>query len=641
MQEDFNPYLEWLGRPDGQPPANYYELLGLRCYEDNPTIILQTADARIAQLRAIAPGARAALWQQIMDQLNWAKVCLLDPRAKAGYDMALRGQQMAAPSAPSAPPMVVDQPTEAPLDQSALAGIPYQHPSHRRKKSRKPQLIGWFLTLVALASIAAFVAMLLKERQQTEERAIALAETDMSDAPLFGKASHPKPGDAPAAGAAAKNTKQPPNAKRPDVEPAKDSSTDEPMPGLPDLSTALVTGGSTGKKSDAAEKTDSADEKSSKDGSAAAKKTQEADKPEPPADPAKQAVMEQELSKAREAMAERKLTVARQHVKTALANAQLKADRARCERTQLLLDFLTRFWKEMRDILTRLQPGDEVPLGDTPVIVVSADAREVTFRTEARNQTYAIDRLPNSIIMALVRERFAKNRDANVLLGAYLSVDSEGDPAMACRLWQEVTKDGADMTDMIADLTAATSLLADGTRPEAPSDQAKLQQAEQAMKTKLRAEFEEATSAAKKLELANALIERSRAVKGNPELRFVMLREAADQAAAAGKAAVACAAVDQLARYFTFDEVAMKAAAMEQAAKKAHGTQACRETAEQILKVMEQAVAKGQAADAKRLATIAVALAKKSANGPLMRRVQMVVQQVGTSSGSARKTAEE
>lgn len=638
MQEDFNPYLEWLGRPDGQQPANYYELLGLRCYEDDPAIILQTADARIAQLRAVAPGDHAAVWQQIMDQLNWAKVCLLDPRAKAGYDLALRGQQMLAPpapSVPSAPPTIVDRTAEAPLDPSALAGIPYQRPPHRvRVKSRKPQLIGWFLTLLALLSIAAFVALLLRERQKTEENAIAAAESsDMSDGPLFGKASPPKATSVPAPEASAE--KQTSKGQKPDAKPAKDSPADDSMSGLPDLSTALVAGGSTGKKSD------SEDEKASKDESSSAKKTKEADKPEPPADPAKQAVLDQELAKAREAMAERKLTVAREHMKTAAANAQIKVDRERCERAQLLLNYLTRFWKEMRDILTKLQPGDEVSFGDTVMVVVSADAKEVTFRSEARNQTYAIDRLPNPIIMALVRERFAKNRDANVLLGAYLSVDSEGDPSMACRLWQEVTKDGLDMTGMIGDLTAATSLLADGSKPEAPSEQAKLQQAEQAMKTRFRAEFEEATSPAKKVELANVLLERSRTIKGNPELRFVMLREATDQAAAAGKATVACAAVDQLARYFAFDDVAMKVAAIEQAAKKVHGSQAYKETTEQILKVMEQAVAKGQVADAKKLAPIAVALAKKSANIPLMRRVQTVSQQVSTSQGPARKATEE
>lgn len=638
MQEDFNPYVEWLGRPDGQQPANYYELLGLRCYEDDPAIILRTADARIAQLRAVAPGAHAALWQQIMDQLNWAKVCLLDPRAKAGYDLALRGQQMvapAAPSAPSAPPMVVDRTAEAPLDPSALAGIPYQRPSHRaRAKSKKPQLIGWFLTLLALSLIAAFVALLLRERQKTEENAIASAgSSDLSDDPLFGKASPPKATSASAPEASA--GKHESNGQKPEAKPVKDSPADDAMSGLPDLSTALVAGVSTGKKSD------SEDEKAGKAGSASAKKSKEADKPEPPADPAKQAVMDQELSKARQAMAERKLTEARQHVKTAAANAQIKADRERCERSQILLDYLARFWKELGDILAKLQPTDEVLMGDTPLIVVSADSKEVTFRSGARNQTYAIDRLPNPIIMALVRERFAKNRDANVLLGAYLSVDSEGDPSMACRLWQEVTKDGLDMTGMIGDLTAATSLLADGSKPEAPSEQAKLKEAEQAMKAKFRAEFEGATSPAKQVDLANLLLERSRRIKGNPELRFVMLREATDQAAAAGKATVACAAVDQLARYFAFDEMAMKVAAIEQAAKKVRGSQAYRETTEEILKVIEQAVAKGQVADAKKLAPIAMTLAKKSANSPLMLRVKAVSQQVSTSQGSARKAAEE
>ncbi len=652
MQEDFNPYLEWLGRRDGQPPANYYELLGIRCYEGDPATILQAADAWIAHLRSIQPGPYAAQWQQILDQLNWAKVCLLDPRAKAGYDSALRGQQMAASPAQSAPPMVMGGAAEPPLDQAALAGIPYQRVPHRaRRKSGKPQLIGWALTLLVLLSIAAFTALLLKARQKTEEansmaQASVGATSETSETPGKGKPSPSKSNQTttakPAAGQQA-STGRKPDAKS-DRTPPKIPPADNMLEGLPDLATALAGGESGGKKSDSGGKTDSATEKVSTESSGSATNSsagKQAKRPAAPPDPAKQEVMEQELSKAREAMAERKLPTARQHVKSALANAQTDEDQARCERAETLVHYLEEFWKRMREILTGLQPGDEVPIRDTVMIVVSADAKEITFRSEARNQTFEIDRLPNQIVMALVRERFAKKSAANVLLGAYLSVDPEGDPSMACQLWQEVSRDGIDMKDMITDLTAANSLLADGSKPEAPSDAAKLQQAEQTMKAKFLAELEAATSSAKKAELADVLLERSRRIKGNPELRFVMLREARDQAAGAGKAALACAAVDQLSRYFTIDDVALKVAAMEEAAKKVRGLQAYRETTEQVLKVAEQALAKGQADEAKRLVPIAITLAKKCSSVPLLRRVQVLSQQVGSSQGSGRKTKDE
>lgn len=90
MQESFDPYVVWLGFPPGQTPKNYYELFGLPLFETDLEKITRAADTLRGQVRQIRPGAYLAQWQQLLDQLNAAKRCLLDPVAKSAYDASLR-----------------------------------------------------------------------------------------------------------------------------------------------------------------------------------------------------------------------------------------------------------------------------------------------------------------------------------------------------------------------------------------------------------------------------------------------------------------------------------------------------------------------------------------------------------------------
>jgi formylglycine-generating enzyme required for sulfatase activity len=89
----FDPYHEWLGiSPDEQPP-NYYRLLGIRDVETSPSVIEHAADQRMLHIRTFQNGRHAAASQQLLNEIAQAKLCLLNPESKAGYDARLKADQ--------------------------------------------------------------------------------------------------------------------------------------------------------------------------------------------------------------------------------------------------------------------------------------------------------------------------------------------------------------------------------------------------------------------------------------------------------------------------------------------------------------------------------------------------------------------
>lgn len=89
MFDAFDPYEMWLGIPKGEQPASHYRLLGLE-FNALPEEIERNWEERMAVVKRRAVGKRAALSQQILNELTRAKVTLLDPRERAQYDDELR-----------------------------------------------------------------------------------------------------------------------------------------------------------------------------------------------------------------------------------------------------------------------------------------------------------------------------------------------------------------------------------------------------------------------------------------------------------------------------------------------------------------------------------------------------------------------
>jgi hypothetical protein len=174
--------------------------------------------------------------------------------------------------------------------------------------------------------------------------------------------------------------------------------------------------------------------------------------PQPAVDPAKREAFRRAVSMARQAIGKRDFAGAKRHLKTAEANLQNPADEAELGRLELLLGNLEEFWKGMRKIVAGLVPAQEIMLGETPIIVVQVDAKQLTVRSEGRNLTYRIDNLPRPIIEALAQSGFVKHPSTYVLLGTYMAMDPNGDRKRAQQLWEQAARQGEDVRDLMAEI---------------------------------------------------------------------------------------------------------------------------------------------------------------------------------------------
>ena len=117
----FDPYHQWLGIPPEHRPPDCYQLLGIRRFEQNPTVISHAAERQLLMLKSLQNGPHGALTQQLMNEVTAARVRLLDPQKKDQYDAELRqrGRKRATP-----PPPVSPDPSVTPSPQVEQPGRP-------------------------------------------------------------------------------------------------------------------------------------------------------------------------------------------------------------------------------------------------------------------------------------------------------------------------------------------------------------------------------------------------------------------------------------------------------------------------------------------------------------------------------------
>ncbi len=575
MQDTFNAYREWLGIPDGRQPGNHYELLGLPLCEGSAEAIAREADALVARIRRIRPGPHLAQWQQMLDAVGQAKACLLDPAAKAAYDAALRGQ------------------TAAP---EALPGV-------------APLLLRMACVMAATAMLVAGL-LLYQHYRQPPETARNDAAAESRPAPRLGPTAPPKPTGQDEPGSSIPPGAQPLGGRI-------EAASPQPKP--------------TGSESQAPAPGDSAvppQEKPAGEepGPEGARPPAGEPGPRPAVDPKKQETFRKAVATARFALTKRDFAAAKRQLEAARATAQAPPEEAEVVRLEALTGNLEEFWKGMRRVLAGLTPAQELTIGNTPIIVVAADATQLTFRSEGKNQTCRLQELPRPVIEALVESGFAKHPSSKILLGTYMAMDPNGDRRRARSLWEEAAEQGEDVTNLLAELDAAARPGVRGSRTLPALDPAKLQEAEQAVKARFQAEYRKATSPGGKSALAQKLLEAGAAIQGEPEAQFVMFREARDLAAAAGKPALACDAVEKIAEVHAVDPLSLKVELLEECAGSARIYQVYREIAEQGLLVLEEAVKAGRGEEAKRIGEVAVSAAQKSRSATLLKSARDAVQ---------------
>jgi len=88
--ESFDPYLKWLGIRDKTRPVNYYRLLGIELFEEDPEVIGEAADRQMGHVRTHQTGRYSQASQQLLNELARAKVCLLNAGRREEYNTQLR-----------------------------------------------------------------------------------------------------------------------------------------------------------------------------------------------------------------------------------------------------------------------------------------------------------------------------------------------------------------------------------------------------------------------------------------------------------------------------------------------------------------------------------------------------------------------
>ena len=89
VSSGFDPYSEWLDLNVSASPLDHYQLLGIRRFEPNATVIAEAADRALSRVRSHRPGANAQAWAHLLDQISAAKSCLTDASMRAEYDRGL------------------------------------------------------------------------------------------------------------------------------------------------------------------------------------------------------------------------------------------------------------------------------------------------------------------------------------------------------------------------------------------------------------------------------------------------------------------------------------------------------------------------------------------------------------------------
>lgn len=82
-------YKDWLGIQETNRPLNFYQLLRLKPFEDNPQVIRDRYKQMNSHVRKFASGDYMAESQALLNELAKAMLCLTDSTRKLEYDISL------------------------------------------------------------------------------------------------------------------------------------------------------------------------------------------------------------------------------------------------------------------------------------------------------------------------------------------------------------------------------------------------------------------------------------------------------------------------------------------------------------------------------------------------------------------------
>jgi len=501
LDSPFNPYREWLRIPDGQRPANYYALFCLPAFEEDVDTIARAADNLRVLVRRIQPGEHVGQWERLLDEIAAGRACLTNPQTKAAYDATMRSTPVMLRQTPQAPPPAAAQdalPSEGqprPLGPSHAAPppppsvAPHGHavpppppptrpivvpPAPPPEAGRMPvpsvvsqappvRPVKASPLLVAKSSEVRPLAEAVPWHQGPLGYAVAFAILIVLGVaayvvtpllvPPAGQATDvaqsPGPAEPVSPEAAEGLTRSTPATKKPGAVDA------EPKAAAPNLDTSSPTAPSADPMSGGAMSSDPMSGGMANAPAASENPTEMASLPPQTdrADEEKQAQFRKTMIECRAAWANRKLSDGQQLLEHAKTLARSDDEKDLVRRCENLNDWLGQFWKMIRQRISTLRAADEIELPKTRIVVVEVVGDVFTFKDEGRVQKYAVDELPGPVVIGLADAWLAKDPATQMIFGAYLALDREGDPPRAAQLWREAGNAGQPVDKLVPDLS--------------------------------------------------------------------------------------------------------------------------------------------------------------------------------------------
>ncbi len=87
---DNDVYHLWLGIPPEEQPPTHYRLLGVPLFEQNAEVIRNAADRQRSHVKRLGVNQFQSIGQELLNEIEIAKICLLRPEKRAAYDEKLR-----------------------------------------------------------------------------------------------------------------------------------------------------------------------------------------------------------------------------------------------------------------------------------------------------------------------------------------------------------------------------------------------------------------------------------------------------------------------------------------------------------------------------------------------------------------------
>ena len=164
---DFDAYHKWLGIPPDDQPPHYYRLLGISLFEKDRTVIISALDQRQSFLKQKSVGPQGELAEPLLEEIQKARLCLLNRLTKAQYDSTLREQGLVAPSVQPVPHSTSPRPKRAAKvgeqPQLAAPANEFQFPTERdleevsinvKRRERRSRRISWTINALVVGTIA-------------------------------------------------------------------------------------------------------------------------------------------------------------------------------------------------------------------------------------------------------------------------------------------------------------------------------------------------------------------------------------------------------------------------------------------------------------------------------------------------------